>query len=86
MSEPIARSAISSPTKGQCKLVVTRAQEPNWDEGGTFAATRFEAAIAAGKATRYVPGSGKTFEFACLDGAHAMTVKPVDLVAAGGTE
>ncbi len=68
---------------GRCKLVVTRAEEPNWDEGGTFRTTRFEAAIVAGKATQYAPGTGQVFEFACLEEARAMTLKSVDVIAAG---
>ncbi len=71
---------------GRCKLVVTRAEEPNWDEGGTFRTTRFEAAVAAGKVTQYEPGNGKVFEFACLEEAQAMTLKSVDLIAAGAAQ
>ncbi len=67
---------------GHCKLVLTIAGEPNWDEAGSFAATRFEAAIGAGKATRYNSSKGKTLEFACAADAQAMSVTQVEHVAA----
>jgi uncharacterized low-complexity protein len=66
----------------QCKLVVTLAGAPNWDDKGSFTATRFEAAILAGKATRYLSSEGKAFEFACAADAQAMNVKQVEQVAA----
>ena len=64
---------------GQCKLVLTQA-DPNADTE-TFSATRFEAAIGAGKATRYV-SNGRTFEFGCAHDAQAMHIKPVSQLAA----
>jgi hypothetical protein len=67
---------------GQCKLVVTLAGEPNWDDKGSFTATRFEAAILAGKATRYTSTDGKAFDFACAADAQAMNVKQVEQIAA----
>jgi len=68
---------------GRCQLVLTLGAEPNWDEDG-FATTRFEAAINAGKATRYVSSEGKSFEFSCAADAQAMNVSPVGQVTASG--
>jgi hypothetical protein len=65
--------------KGKCKLVLTLA-DPN-GEFATFSATRFEAAIEAGKTTRYV-SHGKTFEFGCAPDAQAMDVMQVSQLAA----
>jgi hypothetical protein len=66
---------------GQCKLVVTLAQAPDADAPAAFTATRFEAAIHAGKATRYTEAGGKTVEFECAADAAAMAVTPIDQVA-----
>jgi hypothetical protein len=66
---------------GMCKLVLTLAEAPIWDEPSRFAATRFEAAIDAGKATRYDSPEGKSLDFACLAGAQSMSVEALDEVA-----
>ncbi len=65
---------------GQCKLVLTLSGEPNWD-ADTFTATRFEAAVHAGKSTRYVPSNGKVLEFACAADAQAMEITQVEQIA-----
>ena len=62
---------------GHCRLVVTLAGEPDWDNAGAFTAARFEAAIHAGKSTRY-----NVTEFACAADAQAMKVMHVEQVAA----
>jgi hypothetical protein len=55
---------------GRCNLVVTRAGEPNWDQDGSFNATRFESSISAGKTTRY-DGS---VDFTCASDAQSMLI------------
>src|SRR5262245_52607840 len=62
---------------GHCKLVITLAREPDWDNAGNFTATRFEAAIHAGKSTRY-----HATEFECAADAQAMSVTRVERLAA----
>ena len=62
---------------GACKLAVTLAETPDADDVTTFTTTRFEAAIDAGKATRFDVSAGKVLEFACQADTLAMTVKPV---------
>lgn len=68
---------------GRCRLVLTLAEEPNWDDLSRFVATRFEAAISGGKASRFHPAEGKTLEFECQADAQSMNVKAVDQFAAG---
>ncbi len=43
-----------SDENGRCNLVITHAGQPNWDDGASFTATRFETAIQPGNSTRYV--------------------------------
>lgn len=69
--------------RGQCKLVLTLAAVPNWNDVPSFLSTRFEAAIPGGKATRFVSDEGKAIEFTCQANAQAMSVNPVDNLAAG---
>lgn len=70
---------------GSCKLVLTLAAEPNWnDDVQSHTAIRFEAAIPAGKATHYNSDEGRVLEFTCHDGARTMTVRPVEQVAFDG--
>lgn len=56
---------------GRCRLVVTVADEPNLQDGQTFTATRFEAEVPAGQATRY-NASEAVLEFACEAAAQSM--------------
>jgi hypothetical protein len=63
-----------------CKLVLTLAEEPKGDDA-TFESTRFEAALAAGKSTRYPLVEGTSLEFACEAEAQAMTIKSLEAVA-----
>ena len=56
---------------GKCRLVVTVADEPNLQDGQTFTATRFEAEVPAGQATRY-DASEAVLEFACEAAAQSM--------------
>lgn len=70
-------------SNGQCNLVVTLADEPKWDGTHSFTATRFEATIAAGEATRFHSAERKALEFACHAGARSMSVKPVEQLASG---
>ena len=65
---------------GACKLVVTVAEAPNADDVSRFVATRFEAAVTSGKATRFDASVGKTLEFACQADTLAMTVKSVEQI------
>ena len=69
---------------GACKLVVTLAEAPNGDDVTSFTTTRFEAAINAGKATRFDASAGKALEFACQADTLAMTVKPVEQIVDAG--
>ena len=68
----------------RCKLVLTIAAEPNWDDASSFSATRFEAVISAGKATRYQVSEGKALEFVCQNSARSMTVQSQDNFASAG--
>ena len=52
-----------------------------WSHDSRFVATRFEAAINAGKSTRFDANVGKTLEFACQADTLAMTVKSVEQIA-----
>jgi hypothetical protein len=65
---------------GRCKLVLTVAEEPSGDVSN-FEATRFEAAIEAGKSTRYQMAEGLSLEFTCQDQAQAMNIKSLETVA-----
>jgi hypothetical protein len=66
---------------GFCELVVTFAEEPNWDEPEGFVFTHFEATIADNRATVFCPHSGKALQFACDANATAMSVAGIDQVA-----
>jgi hypothetical protein len=59
----------------RCKLVLTVAADPNWDDNSSFLASRYEANVAAGKAARYRLSEGRSLEFKCNDGARAMIVQ-----------
>jgi hypothetical protein len=63
-----------------CKLVLTLAEEPK-GVATTFESTRFEAALAAGKSTRYPLVEGTSLEFACEAGAQAMKVHRLESLA-----
>lgn len=56
---------------GKCKLVVTVAEEPGLQDERNFTATRFEAEVPAGQATRYY-ASEAVLEFACEAAAQSM--------------
>ena len=58
-----------------CKLVLTLADDAS-------APSRFEAAIEAGKSTRYQITEGKALEFACQADGQAMDIKSLDTTAA----
>ncbi len=68
---------------GICKLVLTLAEAPAWDDSSRYTATRFEAAVDPGNATRYDSPEGKSLDFGCLADAQAMRVRAVDEVAVG---
>jgi len=72
-------------SNGTCRLIVTMAEpldrERDDDHVYSFTATRFEAAIPAGKATRFKPAHGKALEFACHAGARSMSIRPVEPAA-----
>jgi hypothetical protein len=67
---------------GQCKLVVALAGEPEWGVPA-LTTTRVEAEIPGGKAAQLTLSEGKALEFACQPGAQAMSVRPVEQIAAG---
>ena len=81
-----ARHAVSyfSANKGTCELVLTLADEPNWDDVPKLLTTRFEAWIPAGQTTRFKSSPGKSLEFACEAGAQTMSVRALDLLAYTG--
>ena len=60
---------------GTCKLVVTLADDANYEP------TRFEAAIADGSSTHYQLAEGKSLEFGCRDHAQLMTVSTLEAIA-----
>ena len=66
---------------GTCKLVLTLAGEPDLGEVPSFTATRFEAAIAAGRMARFEVSQGKSLEFACHADAQVMSVRGLEQVA-----
>ena len=69
-----------------CNLVVTLADEPNQDDPQGFTVTRYEAAVPAGRITRYTSEAGRTFEFGCQAHAATMTFKPLSTVASDKSE
>jgi hypothetical protein len=70
---------------GQCKLVLTLAEAPDWSDVSKFSATRFEAAVNPGKATRYNSTEGVAIDFACQADAQAMSIRAAQQVAAAPT-
>jgi hypothetical protein len=57
-----------------CKLTLMLAEVVHGDEVSGLMATRVTVAIEAGKAARLDTAEGKTLEFKCQGGAHAMSV------------
>jgi hypothetical protein len=68
------------PDAGRCKLVLTLAGEPDWDDPQSFSASRFESTVPAGRSTRYT-SEGRSFEFHCQGDAQAMTFRALSSVA-----
>lgn len=62
---------------GRCRLVLTKAGQPNWTDA-TFTATRFEATIDAGKSTRYESNDGSAIVFDCRSDARSVSIRGVD--------
>jgi hypothetical protein len=65
---------------GRCKLVLTLAEEPIWDDQQGFSVERHESSVPASGFTRYT-SEGHSFEFGCQAGARAMTFKSLSKVA-----
>lgn len=63
------------PEAAQCKLVVTVANEPNWEGSQDFTASRHEEVIPDSSAARYNLSEGEIVEFSCLSGGNAMAVR-----------
>ena len=61
-----------------CKLILTLADDAN------FAPTRFEAAVEAGKSTRYQLADGKPIEFTCEADGQAMKINSLATFAKNG--
>ena len=81
-----ARRAISYFTAADtatCKLVLTLADAPSFDDVMTMTTIRFEAAIPSGKATRYHAPDGAALEFACQSDARSMTIRPLSQIVSG---
>jgi hypothetical protein len=69
---------------GKCKVVVTMADEPDWDEEvPSLTSTRFEAAVPGGKAARLRLGDGGAIDFRCALGAETMSVHGAKQLASG---
>ena len=62
---------------GRCRLVLTKAGQPNWTDA-TFTATRFEATIDAGETTRYVSTDGSAIDFECRPDARSVRIRGVE--------
>ena len=71
--------------RGDCKLVITFANDENADDAQVFTVTRHETLVSANQVTRYVIGD-QPFEFGCQAGAAAMTFKPLSRLAAAESE
>ena len=54
--------------------------------GQKHGVNRYEAAVPAGRITRYTSEAGRTFEFGCQAHAAAMTFKPLSTVASDKSE
>ncbi|MGE0023510.1 MAG: hypothetical protein AB7S70_07760 [Hyphomicrobium sp.] len=68
--------------RGSCKLVVTLAAEPDWNNGPSQTYRRFEATVDGGKRTHLRSETdGSAFEFHCEAGAVAMSVTEMQAVA-----
>jgi hypothetical protein len=67
---------------GLCKLTLIVAQAMTGDEVPTDQPVRFEVAIDGGKNTRLDAAEGHLVDFACAVRAEAMTVTPIEQVAA----
>ena len=67
---------------GQCRLVLTLADQPDWEQFASFTTTRFEATLPANKTIRFASPENKMLEFACLPNAQSMSVRPIDFFAA----
>lgn len=65
-----------------CMLVLTIAEQPDWDGPTSFTVTRHELSVPAGAVTRYNSTEGKALEFACLGDASQMSVREVERVVA----
>jgi len=66
---------------GRCRLVLTLADQPDWEQFASFTTTRFEATLPADKTIRFASPENKMLEFACLPGAQSMSVRPIDFIA-----
>ena len=62
---------------GRCKLVLTQAGAARGNHPD-FMATRFEATIDAGKATRYVSTDGSAINFECHPDARSVSIRGVE--------
>ena len=71
---------------GQCQLVLTLADQPDWEQFASFTTTRFEATLPADKTIRFTSPENKMLEFACLPDAQSMSVRPIDYFAARGVQ
>lgn len=82
-----AKRAVSYFTRenNSCKLVVTIAETPTSHDAQSFAASRFETTIGAGRSTRFDPKEGKLIEFACHANAESMSVSSVERLAQNAT-
>ena len=68
--------------KGTCKLSLMVADAFDGEEVPRSQTTRFDVGIDDGKSARLEVAEGKALEFTCQPGAHAMSVKTLDQVAA----
>ena len=62
---------------GVCQLTLVVGDELKGDDLPATASARFRAALEADKTVRFDTGSGTELQFACTQGAVAMTVEPL---------
>jgi hypothetical protein len=66
---------------GVCQLTLVVGDEIRGDDLPSTASARFRATVGSGKTARFDTGSGTELQFACADGAVAMTVEPMSQLA-----
>jgi hypothetical protein len=68
-----------------CRVVLTMADEPNWENAGTFSALRFESSVSPGKSGQY-KSAGHIVEFSCGLQAHTLSITTSENIAGASAE